>query len=61
MSLTASESRDGKRSYDPPPHSKEMRALNKKFARVHGISSLVNMVTLAATIYYGSVIGKQLS
>ena len=55
------ESRDGKKSYDPAPHSKEMQALNKRFGKVHGISSLLNMVTLGVTIYYGTVIGKQLS
>ncbi|KAF9886075.1 hypothetical protein FE257_012010 [Aspergillus nanangensis] len=54
------ETRDGKKSYDPAPHSKEMQALNKKFARVHGVSSLVNLVCLGATIYYGYVISKRL-
>lgn len=47
------ETRDGKKSYDPPPHSKEMQELNKKFSRLHGISSLVNIVSLVATIWYG--------
>lgn len=56
-----SETRDGKKSYDPPPHSKQMQALNKKFGKVHGVSSLLNLVTLLATVYYGVVIGKQLS
>ncbi|RHZ68143.1 DUF4149 domain-containing protein [Aspergillus thermomutatus] len=55
------ETRDGKKSYDPAPHSKEMMALNKKFGRLHGLSSLVNMVSLAATIYYGAVLSKRLS
>lgn len=55
------ETRDGKKSYDSPPHSKQMQALNKKFGKIHGVSSLLNMVTLLATIYYGVVIGKQLS
>ncbi|KAG0159284.1 hypothetical protein PDIDSM_6806 [Penicillium digitatum] len=56
----AAETRDGKRSYDPAPHSKEMLALNKKFGRVHGISSLVNLVSLVATIWYGVVLSKRL-
>jgi hypothetical protein len=30
------ERKDGKRSYDAPPHSQEMQALNKKFAILHG-------------------------
>ncbi|RAL10389.1 DUF4149 domain-containing protein [Aspergillus homomorphus CBS 101889] len=55
------ETRDGKKSYDPAPHSKEMVALNKKFGRLHGISSLVNLVCLGATVYYGAVLGKQLA
>ncbi|RMJ23087.1 hypothetical protein PHISP_06038 [Aspergillus sp. HF37] len=54
------ESRDGKKSYDPAPHSKEMLALNKRFARVHGMSSLINLVSLLATVYYGVVLGKRL-
>ncbi|KAJ5429845.1 hypothetical protein N7491_006861, partial [Penicillium cf. griseofulvum] len=54
------ETRDGKRSYDPAPHSKEMLALNKKFGRVHGISSLVNLVSLIATVWYGVALSKRL-
>ncbi|CAI7665471.1 unnamed protein product [Penicillium bialowiezense] len=54
------ETRDGKRSYDPAPHSKEMLALNKKFGRVHGISSLVNLLSLVATVWYGAVLSKRL-
>jgi len=53
--------RDGKQSYDPPPHSKEMTALNKKFGKLHGYSTLVNLAGLLATIYYGAVLGKRLS
>ncbi|KAL4799827.1 hypothetical protein BDV19DRAFT_354882 [Aspergillus venezuelensis] len=55
------ETRDGKKSYDPPPHSKEMIALNKKFGRIHGLSSLVNLVTLGATVFYGVVLSKQIA
>ncbi|RYP83225.1 hypothetical protein DL769_001421 [Monosporascus sp. CRB-8-3] len=47
------EKKDGKRSYDAPPHSEEMAALNKKFGQVHGISSLLNLVTLVSTVAYG--------
>ncbi|KAJ5163493.1 uncharacterized protein N7500_005323 [Penicillium coprophilum] len=54
------ETRDGKKSYDPAPHSKEMLALNKKFGRVHGISSLVNLASLIATVWYGVVLSKRL-
>ncbi|KAI9041177.1 DUF4149 domain-containing protein [Aspergillus affinis] len=55
------ETRDGKRSYDPAPHSKEMTALNKKFGRIHGLSSLTNLICLGATIYYGASLSKHLS
>ncbi|KAL4741321.1 hypothetical protein BDV11DRAFT_71717 [Aspergillus similis] len=60
LTCSAEETRDGKKSYDPPPHSKEMVALNKKFGRLHGLSSLVNLVTLGATIFYGVVLSKKL-
>ncbi|KAK2808938.1 hypothetical protein FQN50_004211 [Emmonsiellopsis sp. PD_5] len=51
---------DGKKSYDPPPHSKEMVRLNKAFGRIHGISSLVNLAGLLATVYYGVVLADRL-
>ncbi|KAJ5239426.1 hypothetical protein N7468_004045 [Penicillium chermesinum] len=54
------ETRDGKKSYDAGPHSKEMIELNKKFGRIHGISSLVNLGSFIATIYYGAVLSKKL-
>jgi hypothetical protein len=37
-----------------------MVALNKKFGRIHGLSSLVNMVSLIATVWYGAVMSKRL-
>lgn len=52
---------DGKKSYDPPPHSKEMLRLNKSFGRLHGISSLINLAGFAATLYYGAVLANRLS
>ncbi|KIW99719.1 uncharacterized protein Z518_11132 [Rhinocladiella mackenziei CBS 650.93] len=55
------ETRDGKKSYDPPPHSKEMQALNEKFAFLHGTSSLVNIVAWAATLLYGFYLGERVS
>ncbi|KAE8148709.1 hypothetical protein BDV25DRAFT_12599 [Aspergillus avenaceus] len=55
------ETRDGKKSYDAGPHSKEMLALNKKFGRLHGLSSLINMVCLGATVYYGAKLSKRLA
>lgn len=47
------ETRDGKKSYDPAPHSKEMQQLNKAFGRMHGISSLLNLAGFLATLWYG--------
>lgn len=47
------ERKDGKKSYDAPPHSQEMTALNKKFSILHGVSSLLNLGTFIGTIVYG--------
>ncbi|KAI1402223.1 hypothetical protein F4819DRAFT_455460 [Hypoxylon fuscum] len=54
------EKKDGKASYDKAPHSKEMVALNKKFGQLHGISSLLNLVTLVATVVYGVKLSSRL-
>ncbi|EAS36449.1 uncharacterized protein CIMG_01803 [Coccidioides immitis RS] len=54
------ESIDGKKYYDPGPHSKEMMRLNKSFGRIHGISTLVNLAGLAATLYYGKTLAGRL-
>ncbi|KAI0180971.1 hypothetical protein GGR52DRAFT_567222 [Hypoxylon sp. FL1284] len=54
------EKKDGKASYDAPPHSKDMTALNKKFGQLHGISSLLNLVTLVATVAYGINLSSRL-
>ncbi|KAH6654349.1 hypothetical protein BKA67DRAFT_564819 [Truncatella angustata] len=47
------EKKDGKQSWDATPQSQEMQSLNKQFGKIHGISSLLNLVTLLATITYG--------
>ncbi|OBT44768.1 hypothetical protein VE00_05297 [Pseudogymnoascus sp. WSF 3629] len=49
----AQEVRDGKKSVDPAPHSREMLGLNRRFARVHGASALLNLVSLGTTVWYG--------
>lgn len=54
------ETKDGKKSYDSPPHSKEMARMNKQFARMHGVSSLLNMGGLLATVWYGMTIAERL-
>lgn len=54
------ETRDGKKSYDPAPHSPEMERLNKRFGMLHGISSLLNLTEFLAAIYYGVVLAERL-
>ena len=56
----ATETRDGKKSYDPAPHTKEMQRLNKSFAKIHGASSLVNLIGFLATIWYGFSLGARI-
>jgi hypothetical protein len=51
--IVRAETKDGKKSWDPAPHSQEMQSLNKEFGKIHGISSLLNLITLIATIAYG--------
>lgn len=53
IDIEEKERKDGKKSYDAPPHSQEMDALNKKFSMLHGISSLLNLVTFIAAVTYG--------
>jgi hypothetical protein len=57
---SATERKDGKKSYDPPPHSEEMRKLNKKFGKLHGVSSLLNLATFIATIVYGFTLSARI-
>lgn len=54
------ETKDGKKSYDKGPHSKEMAALNKQFGILHGISSLVNLVGFLSMCWYGVLLGEGL-
>lgn len=53
------ETRDGKKYYDAGPKSPEMQRLNSQFARLHGVSSLSNVLGLAAMIYYGFVLAER--
>ncbi|KAG7105583.1 hypothetical protein HYQ44_015041 [Verticillium longisporum] len=39
----------------------EMQALNKRFGKMHGISSLLNLGTFIATIAYGFTLGSRLT
>ncbi|KAG9228071.1 hypothetical protein BJ875DRAFT_269851 [Amylocarpus encephaloides] len=54
------ESRDGKKFWDPAPHSAEMQALNKQFGKIHGISALVNLVGFGAMLWYGVSIAARI-
>ncbi|KAL8971405.1 MAG: hypothetical protein Q9183_001074 [Haloplaca sp. 2 TL-2023] len=53
------ETRDGKKCFDPPPHSKEMQRLNKKFGIMHGASASLNLVSLAMIVWYGVVLSER--
>lgn len=55
------ETRDGKKSYDAPPHSQEMQALNQQFSRLHGASSLVNLLSWMASLWYGFYLADRIS
>ena len=59
MNLLA-ETRDGKKSYDAGPHSTEMEKLKRAFGKMHGISSLVNLGALIATMWYGVSLAERL-
>ncbi|KAK4985173.1 hypothetical protein LTR50_006118 [Elasticomyces elasticus] len=54
------ETRDGKKSYDAAPHSKEMQRLNRSFSRLHGASSLLNVAGLLAMMWYGVTLSERL-
>ncbi|KAL5604531.1 hypothetical protein BROUX41_002486 [Berkeleyomyces rouxiae] len=56
----AQEKKDGKRSYDPAPHSAAMTALNKRFGKLHGISSVLNLGAFVATVVYGFDLARRL-
>ncbi|KAF2713048.1 hypothetical protein K504DRAFT_371240, partial [Pleomassaria siparia CBS 279.74] len=55
------ETRDGKKSYDKGPHTKEMEALNRQFGMLHGVSSLVNLGGFIAMLWYGVLLGEGLT
>lgn len=55
------ESVDGKKWTDAPPHSAEMTRLNRTFGKIHGASSVVNLTAIAATAVYGFTLADRLS
>ncbi|KAL8706927.1 MAG: hypothetical protein Q9201_000087 [Fulgogasparrea decipioides] len=54
------ETKDGKKCFDPPPHSKEMQRLNKSFGRMHGASAGLNLVSLTLVVWYGVVLAERI-
>jgi len=54
------ETRDGKKYWQEGDKSVEMQRLNKRFSVLHGVSSLINLVGVVATVYYGFVLGERL-
>ncbi|KAH9853085.1 hypothetical protein C2E23DRAFT_823195 [Lenzites betulinus] len=51
------EKQEGK-AYNEPGVSAEMKALNKTFAKLHGVSSLANMTAFLALLFHGLWIGN---
>ncbi|KZF24159.1 hypothetical protein L228DRAFT_245047 [Xylona heveae TC161] len=51
---------DGKQSYDKGPHSPRMTQLNKRFGKIHGASTLLNLAGLVATVCYGFTLSGRL-
>lgn len=54
------ETRDGKRYYDPGPKTPEMQRLNSSFAKLHGASSLSNVVGLGAMVLYAFTLAEMM-
>jgi hypothetical protein len=54
------ETKDGKKYFEPGPHSEEMRALNKRFGMLHGFSSLANLINIVFIVGYGVVLSNRL-
>lgn len=55
------ETRDGKKSYEEGPKSKEMERLNARFGMWHGGSALVNLLGLAVGVWYGFLLAERLA
>lgn len=60
LSLFLVETRDGKRYYDPGPKTPEMQRLNSSFAKLHGASSLSNVVGLGAMVLYAFTLAEMM-
>lgn len=51
--------KDEKKAYNEPGASAEMKALNVKFAKLHGISSLLNLFANFALVFHGLWVGTK--
>jgi len=57
---SATETRDGKKYYDPGEKSPEMKRLNSSFGKLHGVSSGLNLLGTFAMFYYGATLADLL-
>lgn len=55
------ETRDGKKYYDPGPHSEAMQKLNYNFMVLHSLSSVVNVIELGVSIWYGFKLAQRMA
>lgn len=51
--LIITETKDGKKYNDPEVISDEMKAKNRAFSKAHAMSIHINLMTIAATMWYG--------
>jgi hypothetical protein len=58
--LGLSETRDGKKYYDPGLKSPEMQRMNSTFNKLHGFASLANLVGLGAMLVYGFTLAEKM-
>ncbi|RPA88088.1 hypothetical protein BJ508DRAFT_2531 [Ascobolus immersus RN42] len=56
------EAKEGRRYYETYDggHSEDMKKVNKKFAKLHGISSALNLVSLVASTWYGNQLANRI-
>jgi hypothetical protein len=55
------ETKEGKIPDGSGSQSDEMKALNKRFGMLHGLSNVVNLVEIIATIAYGIVLSQRIT
>ena len=60
MLTPMTETRDGKRYYDPGPKSDAMQKLNTSFSILHSASSIVSLIGTGYMVYYGFVLADRL-